>query len=187
MENLMQQIATKINISPTLKISIQDSFVREEFPKKKQLLKEFQYCRKLYFLEKGTVRTFYYHEAKEITSWFYKEGQFIASWYSFYTQNPSFEYIETIEDSILYSIEYDDYQKLLDQDTSFERFGRLLAEEFTAFIDQYSKGYMFLSAKEKYNLLLSYFPNIELKVKLGDLASFLGITQETLSRIRSKQ
>jgi hypothetical protein len=49
----------------------------------------------------------------------------------------------------------------------------------------YSKGYMFLSAKDKYQLLNEYFPNIELRVKLGQIASFLGISQETLSRIRA--
>jgi hypothetical protein len=187
MDKLIQQIAAKINLSPTLKTAIESSFIREEIPKKKQLLREFQYCRKLYFLEKGTVRTFYHHEGKEITSWFYNEDNFVSSWHSFYSQNPSFEYIETVEDSILYSIEYHDYQKLLNNNTDFERFGRLMAEEYIIFIDQYSKGYMFLSAREKYDQLLSYFPDIELRVKLGYIASFLGITQETLSRIRSKK
>lgn len=183
----MQQIAAKITHSPLLKTTIERSFVREDFPKKKQLLREFQYCRKLYFLEKGTVRTFYHHEGKEITSWFYNEGNFVSSWHSFYSQKPSFEYIETLEDSVLYSIEYSEYQKLLNTSPDFERFGRLMAEEYIIFIDQYSKAYMFLSAKEKYEQLLSYFPDIELRVKLGYIASFLGITQETLSRIRSQK
>lgn len=187
MESLVKQISLKVNLSPQLKQAIEAAFVCEEIPRKVQLLKEFQYCQKLYFLAKGTVRTFYYHNEKEITSWFYNEHTFFSSWYSFYTQQASFEYIETMEDCLVYSIHYEKYQKLLEQYAHFERFGRLLAEEYTAFIDQYSKGYMFLSAKEKYQLLLDYFPDIELRVRLGDIASFLGITQETLSRIRAQK
>ncbi|BDS15305.1 Crp/Fnr family transcriptional regulator [Aureispira anguillae] len=187
MEELIQQIASKIKLSPELKASIKELFIEQKVPKKTQLLREFQYCQNLYFLSKGTVRTFYYHEDKIITSWFYNEGNFFSSWYSFYLQKPSFEYVEVVEDSTIYKISYDNYQLLLDRHSDFERFGRLLAEEYTAFIDQYSKGYMFLSAKERYQLLLTYFPDIELRVKLGDIASFLGITQETLSRIRSRK
>jgi len=87
----------------------------------------------------------------------------------------------------LFSFEYYDYKKLIETYPKFERFSRLLAEEQLAFIDLYSKGYMFMSAKEKYQLLLSNIPDIELRVKLGYIASFLGISQETLSRIRSSK
>ena len=112
---------------------------------------------------------------------------FLTSWYSFYSQVQSFEYIETLEDSVVYAIDYTQYQKLLEQFPSMERFGRLLAEEQMAFLDNFSKGYMFLTAKEKYQLLLSIYPNVELHVKLGHIASFLGISQETLSRIRARK
>jgi len=54
------------------------------------------------------------------------------------------------------------------------------------FLDEFSKGWSFLSAKEKYQSLLSYFPDIELRVKLSYIASFLGISQETLSRLRTQ-
>jgi hypothetical protein len=54
------------------------------------------------------------------------------------------------------------------------------------FLDEFNKGWSFLSAKEKYQTLLFYFPDIELRVKLGYIASFLGISQETLSRLRAK-
>jgi len=111
----------------------------------------------------------------------------MSSWYGFYKQETSYEYIEALEDCSVYAIEYHDYKKLIEVYPKFERFSRLLAEEQLAFIDLYSKGYMFMSAKEKYDLLLSNIPNIELRVKLGYIASFLGISQETLSRIRSSK
>ena len=90
-----------------------------------------------------------------------------------------------LEDGTLLEISYEGMQDLYAQFARFERFGRVLMEEHLAFIDHFSRGYMFLSAKERYQQLLISFPDIELRVKLGQIASFLGISQETLSRIRS--
>ena len=187
MKNLIQSIHSKIQLSPTLKQAIESKFVRKDFSKSHTLLQEHQYCRQLYFLEKGVVRTYYFHNEKDVSSWFYHEGQFFTSWYSFFSQQPSFENIETLEDTIIYSIDYFTYQKLLEEFPKLERFGRLLAEEQTSGIDLFSKGYMFMSAREKYDLLLQMFPDVTLRVNLGHIASFLGITQETLSRIRKKK
>lgn len=184
---LLDSIRTKIPLNSALEEAISTAFVQRTIPKRTALLREHQYCQHLYFLEQGTVRTFYYHEGKDISSWFYRSGMFLTSWYSFYGQTQSYEYIETLEDSVVYSIDYTQYQKLLEAFPLMERFGRLLAEEQMAFLDHFSKGYMFLTAKEKYQLLLSIFPDVELHVKLGHIASFLGISQETLSRIRARK
>ncbi len=186
MEKLIQNILSKTPFIKDLEPLIQDYFKLETLPKNHLLLKENQYCRKLYFLEKGTVRTFYTAKDKEVSSWFYKEGQFFTAWYSFHGTQASFEGIETLEECQLYSIEREPYLQLMEKHPTFERFGRLLAETQLSFIDFYSKGYMFLTAKERYDLLLSFFPDIELRVKLGYIASHLGISQATLSRIRSK-
>lgn len=86
----------------------------------------------------------------------------------------------------MYAITYDKYQKLIADFPAFGNFARLLAEEALAFLDYFSKSWSFLSASEKYALLQQYFPNIEQRVKLGQIATFLGISQETLSRIRKK-
>ncbi len=185
MRQLIEQIKTRCQVSPEMEQLISQYFVREEIAKNTFILSDGQLCRKLYFMDQGLVRTFYYHQDKEITSWFYSETNFFASWYSFYAQEPGYEYIETLEDCVVYAISYQKFQSLLAAFAEFQVFGRLLAEEQVSFIDMYSKGYMFLSAKDKYKLLTEYFPNIELRVKLGQIASFLGISQETLSRIRA--
>ncbi len=187
MESLLNHIETKIRCSESLKEAIRQLFTLEDIPKNTILLKEYQYARKLYFLKKGTVRTYYIDKDLDISSWFYRENQFFTAWSSFYKKSPSFEYIETLENCTIYTITYDKYQQLLLDFPAFERYGRLLAEEYLAFIDLYSKGYMFMSAKERYELLLGFFPDIELRVKLGYIASFLGISQATLSRIRSRK
>ncbi len=152
-----------------------------------KLLLQEQYCQTIYFLKEGLIRTYYMHDDKEVTTWFYTAGHFVTSWYSFYNQQRSFEGIDALEPSILYTISYKDYQDLINNNSSFETFARKLAEEQLTFIDQYSKGYMFLSAEERYQRLLQYIPEIELRAKLGQIASYLGISQETLSRIRGKK
>jgi CRP-like cAMP-binding protein len=185
MKNLIQYIGNKIHVSPKLEEAILSSFQKTEVTKHEFLLHEHKFVRKLFFINEGTIRTFYHHEDREVTSWFYQENQFLTSWHGFYNQEISYESIEALENCSLYWIDYIKYNQLIDEYPKFERFARLLAEEQLAFIDSYSKGYMFMSAKEKYKLLLSHFPDIELRVKLGYIASFLGISQETLSRLRA--
>lgn len=185
MDALIQFIQQKIHADDELIKEIELAFKREEFKSGESLLRAGQYCKKLYFLESGTAHTFYFHNDKEVTSWFYKSGLFFTSWYSFYSQDAGYESIEALEDTVVYSITYENYYNLIKKFSLFERFGRLLAEEQITFVDQFYKGFAFLSAREKYELLLLYFPDIELRVKLTYIASFLGISRETLSRIRA--
>ncbi len=186
MKQLLEKIKSQLPLTAVLEQAVLEAFVQKEVKRNTLLLREGQYCRDLFFLEKGTLRTFYYHEGKDVTSWIYKEGQFCTAWYSFLKQEPSFEYIEILEDSTVYSISNAAYQQLFQEFPKFERFGRKMMEEQTAFLDYFYKGYLFLSAKERYKLLLSFIPDVEQRMKLGHIASFLGISQETLSRIRTK-
>lgn len=187
MEQLIQTIGERCRISPDLEQAIRSNFHLEEVKKNHLLLKEDQYARNLYFIEQGTLRTYYLHDGKEITSWFYHENQFLSAWYSFISGSPSFEYIEVLEDATLYRIDRQNYLKLIESFPAFESFVRKLVEDNLAYLDHFSKGYMFMSAKEKYDLILSMFPDIEFRVKLGHIASLLGISQETLSRIRKQK
>ncbi|MEX0288057.1 MAG: Crp/Fnr family transcriptional regulator [Flavobacteriaceae bacterium] len=187
MQNLLKEISNRCFLSPELKERILESFERIELSKGIKIVTVGKKADHLYFVKKGVLHNYYYHAGKQVSSWFYQENHFITAWYSFYTQNESFEEIECLEESILYQISYSNYQKLIADFPSFGNFARLLAEEMLSFIDKFSKGWSFLSAKEKYQLLLYYFPDVELRVKLGYIASFLGISQETLSRLRAQK
>ncbi|MCG8583034.1 MAG: Crp/Fnr family transcriptional regulator [Bacteroidales bacterium] len=184
MQNLLQYISTRCFVDAQLKARIETDFEYIELTQGAHILKQDQHCRKLYFIDKGVIHNYYYHNDRMITSWFYAEKQFVTAWYSFYAQKGSFEEMQCLEDCTVYAISFDKYQKLIADSPAFGNFARLLAEEALAFLDYFSKGWSFLSAKEQYNQLQQYFPGIEQRVKLGHIASFLGITQETLSRIR---
>lgn len=186
MNQLIQRIKQTTFIDSSLEAAIEEFFFLEQFPKNAYLVEEGQCPKELFFLTTGVVRTFYIHKDKEVTSWIYRPEQFFTAWYGFLNQSASYEYIEVISDASLYSISYTNLQKLYKEHPSFERFGRLLIEEQMAFLDYFYKGYSFLTAKERYQSLLEYYPDIELHVKLGYIASLLGISQETLSRIRAK-
>lgn len=185
MQNLLQYISERAFVTPELQIRITTDFQQIETQKNDVLLQEGNRARYLYFVEKGVLHNYYYHNGRQVSSWFYKENQFVTSWFSFYAQKPSFEIIECLEDCIVYRISYTDYQKLIVDFPAFGNSARLLSEEILVLLDEFSKSWSFLSAKEKYKLFQLYFPQIELRIKLGLIASFLGISQETLSRIRA--
>ncbi|GGI57745.1 Crp/Fnr family transcriptional regulator [Winogradskyella haliclonae] len=184
MQSLLQEISQRCFLSPELQQRITKDFKEKNTKKGEKILIQGNKANYLYFVKSGVLHNYYYHDGKQISSWFYSVNQFITSWFSFYAQKPSFEEIECLENCVLFKISYKDYQKLIADFPEFGNFARLIAEEMLTFLDEFSKGWSFLTAKEKYNLLLTYFPNIELRVKLGHIASFLGISQETFSRIR---
>ncbi|WP_232734686.1 Crp/Fnr family transcriptional regulator [Polaribacter sp. ALD11] len=157
-----------------------------EYVQKNQiLLKEGQICNKLYFIERGIARSYYLKKnGKEITQWFFEVGNFMSSTDSFFQQNPSFYYLEVLEDSTLYSISKIKMDILLAKYHKMEKLFRLLSIEMFTKIAHKLNAVQFQTAKERYNYMLSEFPGISQRVPLGYIASYLGMTQETLSRIR---
>ncbi len=187
MESLLGNILTLTHLNSELKDSLKSRFEKIHTKKGERILSANYRANYLFFVEKGILHSYYYHDGRQITSWFYSESHFVTAWHSFYTQKQSFENIECLENCILYRISYANYQELITQFPSFGNFARILAEEMLTFIDEFSEGWSFLTAKGKYELLQKYFPEIELRVKLGLIASFLGISQETLSRLRAEK
>lgn len=186
MQALLRYLSDKIFLSEALRQRIELDFEFVTADKGEVLLQEDARANYLYFIQRGLLSNYYYLDSgKKVNSWFYLENDFVTAWSSFLQQTPSFEAIEVLEDAELYRISYAKYQRLITDFPAFSNFARLLAEDMLCFIDRFTKGWSFLSAKEKYELVTSHFPDIELRVKLGLLSSFLGITQETLSRLRA--
>ena len=121
-----------------------------------------------------------------ITHWISLEDSLITSWHSYVLETPSSEYVELTEDSVLVKLSKENWEILYQKHPELERFSRLVLEQEMAVIDEFYKGYYFLTAKQKYELLMSKAPEIAQRANLGHIASMLGITQETLSRIRGK-
>jgi CRP-like cAMP-binding protein len=160
-------------------------FDKEYVEKNQVLIKEGQICDKLYFVEQGIGRSYYLKEdGKEITQWFFGVGNFMSSADSFFQQSPSFYYLEILEDSILYSISKEKMDLLLVKYHKMEKLVRLLSIEMLTKIVHKLNAVQFQTASERYDYMLTEFPDISHRVPLGHIASYLGMTQETLSRIR---
>lgn len=94
--------------------------------------------------------------------------------------------LEFLEDSIVYTITVEEIEKLFDQYHQFERFGRILTYELLGDLSAKMYSMLFQSAEKRYQLLMTHDPEIVARAPLGDIATFLGISQETLSRIRGQ-
>lgn len=184
MQRFIHYIKQYITLSENAENDITKIAVKDTYKKGTLLSEEGKTCKKLYFLERGTLRNYFFQNGKDITHWIYLNNSLITSWSSYISQKPSHDYLEATEDSVLVSLTYDQWQELYKIHPELERFGRLIMEEQIALIDDFYKGYYFLTAKEKYDLLVSVYPDITQRANLGHIASMLGITQETLSRIR---
>jgi len=179
-------------LNQTLKMSVEaqealsNAMKSIEIEKDGYLVNEGQICRKLFFIEKGCVRGFYYKDGKEISHWFGFEGDFVTSFNSFIQQKSSFEYLQSIENSTFWSISYSKLYELYDQYPEIERVGRITCEQYYIRLEERYVGSQFQTASDRYGNLVTHNPGILQRVPLGYIASFLGISQETLSRVRSK-
>jgi len=159
---------------------------RVEISRHSFLLQEGMVCNNLYFLEKGCLRGYYNLDGKEITYWFGFENNFITSFYSFISRKPSVENIQILEDSILWGISFEALNKLFDFHHDLERLVRIINEQYYIRLEERMMAMQFKTARERYELLMETSPHILQRISLGQIASYLGISQETLSRIRSQ-
>jgi len=142
-------------------------------------------CRQIAFVNKGTLRTFYLnHKAEETTSCFCTSNHFTSSYRSFILQQPSLLSVQALEPTELLVIEYEDLQKLYSSSMVWERVGRLLAEKEYVVMEKYAAILNNETAKEKYLRLLNEQPSVLQKASVAQIASYLGVTRRTLSRIR---
>jgi CRP-like cAMP-binding protein len=149
------------------------------------LVKEGEFSYELYYIAKGGARAYYLKDGKTITDWFAFENDFISSIVSFFLGVPSQHYIEVLEDTTFMVLQLKDIEMLCEKHHDFERLGRLSTTKTMIQLQQRIVSLQFKTSKERYENLLEKYPQIELRAPLGDIASYIGITQETLSRIRN--
>ncbi|KAF2513398.1 Crp/Fnr family transcriptional regulator [Flavobacterium foetidum] len=164
--------------------AVKKHFVIEEFRKNELIIQEGKICNKVYFVKSGTVRRYCFENGEEITKWIYTDNQFITSLSSFFEQKTSFENFQTCEDTVLYSLTYSDEQILLEYPL-FSKFHINQLRFYLSKINEFHHLFSVMSAHEKYLFLLTSFPQIIIKAKLKHIASLIGVSQETLSRIRA--
>ncbi|WP_343657860.1 Crp/Fnr family transcriptional regulator [Chryseobacterium sp.] len=142
----------------------------------------------LFFIIKGAVRSYYLDsDGKDMTSWFLFEGDIAISVYSFFSQKPSFEVLETLEDTNLLVLSHDKLMQLYQDFPEFNYIGRILTETYYIKAEEKANELRVFTATERYQHLIKKYPNVVARIPLGMISSYLGITQSTLSRIRAKR
>lgn len=141
-------------------------------------------CKTIYFINKGIARIYYFKDGIDITERFFFEKSIIARVESLFTGKPSRKAIQILEDAEIVAINANELFKLYDTFPKIERLFRKIFE--AAYVETVNRieGIQFHSAEERYNALASEAPNVLMSVPLKYVASYLGITQVSLSRIR---
>ncbi len=171
--------------SGSTKSSIIKQCVVEKIEKGKFLSKPNQKCDSIWFIKKGAFRKYSFINGKETTHWINYENEMCTSLNSFLNDTIADEFIEAYEASEIIKINNTNTSKL-SENLDLSEFCRLLLEDLLTCIESSSKILKASNAQEKYIYLHKIAPEMTKRANLGHIASILGITQETLSRIRSK-
>lgn len=158
----------------------------KSYNKNDVLLKEGDVANHACFVLKGLARAYYVTEGRTVTSRFMDEGFMITSWISFYTRKPGYEYIEMLEDSVLACMHYDAIQALYIDFPAFNTMGRKLTEHYFFLAEQRTQMLRKHTAEEKYQFFLQQHPDLLQRVPQKHIATYLGMSEETISRVRGK-
>jgi CRP-like cAMP-binding protein len=164
---------------------IKASIIEMKFPKGHILFKANKIEKSIYFIKKGIARAYAYSDDNQITFWFGKEGDPIVSMQSYVNNEKGYEDVELLEDCELYELKTEQLQKLFLEDSHIANWGRKFAELEIIKSEKRLISLQFENATQRYLALLNNYPSLLQRVQLSHIASYLGITQISLSRIRA--
>ena len=141
---------------------------------------------KVYFIKKGIVRAYTELADNEITFWFGREGDTVVSMKSYVSNQRGYENIELLEECELYEVRKRALHELFSKDIHIANWGREFAEKELLKTEERFIGRQFKTSLERYRDLMNHTSDLLQRVQLGYIASYLGITQVSLSRIRAK-
>ncbi len=185
----IQKLATQLNglveLSEEDLTLIASKFKRKTYKQKDYILRNGAVSSEIHFILDGLVRVFHIRNEKETTTYLACDNGFISSYASFLNQTKSNEFIQCLEDTQTLSISYNDMQNLYALIPAWEKVGRIIAEKNILCLSDRLLKLQAIPAKEKYeDFLKTSSPKIVQRTPLIHIASFLGITPESLSRIR---
>lgn len=151
------------------------------------LLKENQFAQYLCFVESGWMREFYYHDGREITKWISGPGYFIVDLASFLFEKPARVNLQALTDCELFAISKTDYARIAQVIPKWPEIEKIFIARCFTVLEERVMTHLSLSAEERYDAFFQYNPELFNLVPLQFLASMLGMTPETFSRIRKKR
>jgi CRP-like cAMP-binding protein len=169
---------------------IEDYFKQHAYPssfaKGDLLLSAGNLCEHIYFIRKGAVRGFVKEGDRDITTWITAENEMVSSIYGLYRKQRPIENIQAIEDCEVFTMAISDLEKLYVQFPEFNVVARKLLERY--YVDAEERAFIarLTNAENKYSLFIKRYEHLSNRIPLKYIASFLGMTLETLSRVRKR-
>lgn len=172
-------------LSEACKTDIKNCVLIKHYTQAETLVRQDQYADKLYFIIQGGVKIFYLKNGKEVVDWFAFEHEFFNAIVSFFQNVPSPHYVKALEDTSCLEMSREDVFRLSAQHHCFETLARIAVTKTMLRLQRRVVSLQFETAQQKYLLLLEEREDILQRLSLTEISSYLGITLETLSRIRN--
>ena len=184
---LIPYLKTTFGLTDDLLEKVEQVAVTKMFAKKEVVLDTDNYSRNVFFIEEGLVRMFYYKSGKDITHYFFSEKTFAAGTESVFYHKKSIYGIEALEVTTITLIPFDIIAGLASHSIAVNRLVQSILLQTLMGFSMRLQSLQFETAQERYQKLMEEHPDILLRAPLGDIASYLGISQQTLSVIRSQR
>ena len=183
---LKQQLNAIVPLTESEWEIVSNKFIFREVPKKFVLIKTDDVADEVYFINKGILRLYYEKDGEEITAFIFSENLFASSYDSFLRQMKSIQCIDALEDCELLVLPYQGMQELYNEVPKFNVIARIVAEQRFINAQRILSSFILDSPEERYLKFTEQFPNLIQRVPQHIIASYLGITPVSLSRIRKR-
>ncbi|MEJ5996606.1 Crp/Fnr family transcriptional regulator [Pedobacter sp. Du54] len=185
--DLMQVLGQITPLPAPFQQRMLEQVIEEQFPAKHTLLAPGDTCKRIYFVKLGFLRAYHLDpNGNEHTTWFMGQNDIVISVHSFFTQQPAHEYVEILQDSILQSISWHQLQSYYADFPQGNLLGRIVTEKYYIQSEERALFLRIQSPEERYQALLNRHPDIFLHTTTQNIASYLNMRRETLSKLRSR-
>ncbi|MFB6319129.1 Crp/Fnr family transcriptional regulator [Saccharicrinis sp. FJH54] len=174
-------------LSEEASAELSDCFQTRDYKKGEVIHAHGRICKCLFFVEEGLVKHNYYHKDNQYVLRFFEEEDFFIATDSFFNNLPAEYSTIAIEDTRISYLEYEDFERFCQTYHSFESFARRFVSMVAYTAISNLKNLLYLDATERYARFIEEYGHLQQRISLGDTAGFLGISQVSLSRIRSRK
>lgn len=186
-DKLIQFVQDLLPMNPARAEQLTEKFRAKKIAKNEFLLKEGAVCNASHFIEKGIIRSYAYDlKGNEVTTAFYSENTFASDLLSFFKRTAAKEYMQALTACETWYITYDDMQTSFHTIPEFREFGRLNIVNNYGVLKERMLSNLQEPAEQRYSDLINSNPEILQNVPLKYIASYLGIADTSLSRIRKE-
>ena len=186
-QHFLNNVFGKTNMTKEEKEIVISKFKQVTFEKNSFLLEEGKTANHYWFIQSGFIRSYVIDtEGNDITTNFFSVGDIVIDWPSFFLRNPTRENIQALSDCVCWQLDFETFQELFHSIRNFREQGRTTLVGSYFALKRHSISMIADQAKDRYLRLVKEKPHVVQNVSLKHIATFLGITDTSLSRIRKE-